>query len=469
MKKTRPIFRLRQILSYKHISRKKYEEAYEILSEIKESHPIAYHNYLGKFLLTQGKIEEAKNNFLIELSLNPQSVSAHYNLYKIGIIEGDYQDAHGNLKFYKENINKEEVNLELPLTMIKFYLNINDYDKSENDNYQVEKTDTFVITKIEDEEALTLYNRVISDFNSKNFINLKKDLNKLKEAIDENNIKIEVDTLIKITEDITKKTNYEKNKLNRLVDIKEILRNIDILCDKDPNIAKEKLQTLKETRYLRGYSLQIKYLENKIKEKQLYNNLSDKKKEYYNICIENGRKAYKEGNYEEALVCYKTGAIVTKHPIFNYYIGKIYYKKHKIRQAKEKLLEYERVGGEKLSKTYLYLSHIYNVMRKKEEKRKAYLNLEKIETTYNMNNFLKFKASKKQNCIDMDEFDFFEEETKTNFGREIERIKKLYIRGNTKQADKLLTQLEISITDKKDKEEIKTLSKNKILYKNKNR
>jgi len=108
-------------------------------------------------------------------------------------------------------------------------------------------------------------------------------------------------------------------------------------------------------------------------------------------------------------------------------------------------------------------------MRKKEEKRKAYLNLEKIETTYNMNNFLKFKASKKQNCIDMDEFDFFEEETKTNFGREIERIKKLYIRGNTKQADKLLTQLEISITDKKDKEEIKTLSKNKILYKNKNR
>lgn len=466
MKKERPIYRLRKILSYKNISKKNYEQAYELLSEIKDSKPQAYHNYLGKFLLNEGKIEEAKNNFLIELSINPQSVSAHYNLYKISVREDNYQSAYNSLCHYIENSN--ETNIELPFNMIKLYLDKNNNIDLEDKNYQVENSDKFVITKLEDEEALNIYNKVICDFNQKDFVNLKKDLNKLRKIVNEKNIKIEVDTLIKITEDILKKFNYEKHKPNGLVNVKELLRNIDILSDKNSTLALEKLELLKENKLSKKYILEIKYLENKINEKQLYNNLSDKRKDYYNICIENGRKAYLDENYQEALVCYETGKYVTKHPIFDYYIGKIYYKKHKIKEAKEKLLEYEKVGGEKLAKTYLYLCHVNNIIKAPEEKRKASLNLRKLNSIYDIN-FYKTKNYKQQKDIIINEDEFLKENNITEFEKEIDRIKKLYMKGNNKQADKLLTQLERNVTDKKNKEEIKTLSRNKTLYKNKNR
>lgn len=468
MNKSTTIYKLKKILSYKNLTEKNYEEAYKLLLSIKDSEPKTYYNYLGKFLLNEEKIEEAKNAFLTELSINPQSASGHYNLYKIAVKEENYQSAYDNLKFYKENMNKE-VNLELPLNMIKLYLDINYYRYFKEEDYQVKSSDTLVVTKIEDQKALEIYNKVIYDFNRKDFITLKEDLIKFNEIINRKNIKIEVNTLIKITEDIIKKINYEKNKPSMLVDIKEILRNIDALYYKDLTLAREKLEMLKESKESKEYSLEIKYLENKIKEKQLYNNLSDKRKEYYNFYVESGRKACREKNYQEALVCYEAGQYATKHPIFNYYIGKIYFYKNRYKEAEEKLLQYIEDGGSKLSKAYLYLSYIYNAMGLFKDKIKANLNCSKLNKVYTIDSIKSDFELKKQVDDNINEFDFFEDNEKIRFNKELKRIKELYIQGNVKQADKLLTQLEKNTTDNKDKEKIKTLYRNKTLYKNKSK
>ena len=262
-----------------------------------------------------------------------------------------------------------------------------------------------------------------------------------------------------------KKRNEQINKKQVI----KILRKIDILCDKNEQLALQRLNALKEKINVNKYKVEIKYIQNKINEKIIFNNLSDKKKEYYNICLENGRKAYQEGNLEEALVCYETGKYVTNHPVFNYYIGKIYYKKKNHEKAKEYLSIYEKNGGEKLSKTYLYMYHISRVTNTNDYGSKEYSNLVKLCKTYDVkHNFRVNKISEKEN-IQLEESDFTEKQINTKFEIELERIKELYMCGSIKTADKLLNELEKTTTEKEEKEKIKTLSKNKTLYKNKNK
>lgn len=53
------------------------------------------------------------------------------------------------------------------------------------------------------------------------------------------------------------------------------------------------------------------------------------------------------------------GKYVTKYPIFDYYIGKLFYKNGDYCSAKEYLHTYLKCAGEKATRIMLYLGKIY--------------------------------------------------------------------------------------------------------------
>lgn len=116
-------------------------------------------------------------------------------------------------------------------------------------------------------------------------------------------------------------------------------------------------------------SKKIKFIEKLIKEKENYQLKPDEEKKKIEEFKENGREFYKSKELDKSIVIYKNALYFTHDNIFNYYIGKIYYKMKDYNQSENYLLEYcKNEGCEKYIKSKLYLT----IMDKKRSRFKKY-------------------------------------------------------------------------------------------------
>ena len=131
-----------------------------------------------------------------------------------------------------------------------------------------------------------------------------------------------------------------------------------------------------------NYKRQLNCLKNMIIERKKYLELSGLEQRRYNFLKARGRRLYRNCNLnrkynydmeakllyrkeklEEAYDYYLAGLYVTQHNIFNYYLGKMCYKNRYVEEAREYLENYIKNGGEKLSKSLLYLNRIYRIKK----------------------------------------------------------------------------------------------------------
>lgn len=164
--------------------------------------------------------------------------------------------------------------------------------------------------------------------------------------------------------------------INKLIELNEFEEASELLKKINDKICLKKVET------------KLDYLNKKIKEKLEYEKLDDSKKERYNKFKEFGRHKYDIEYYEEAFDYYNAGLYVTKNNVFNYYIGKMYYKVGNFVEATKYLNEYNKYGAEKYSKSRLYLIQIY---RKTGKKGKAIRLLEEINNVAHLENY-KFRV-----------------------------------------------------------------------------
>lgn len=127
------------------------------------------------------------------------------------------------------------------------------------------------------------------------------------------------------------------------------------------------------------YSKEMRIVKRTIQSHKLYDKLSDDQKEIYNESIEYGRYALSIGEFEEAYYIFSKGLYVTKHPIFNYYIGKSFFKKGYYDFAKKYFNKYREYGGEKTMKALLYSGAIELTKKNYKGAKQLYDNANHLE------------------------------------------------------------------------------------------
>ena len=107
------------------------------------------------------------------------------------------------------------------------------------------------------------------------------------------------------------------------------------------------------------YNVQINYLQNKLNEIKFEQQMSKEDVKNYTLCMEFGRYYLEEEKYEDALKYFIKGLHLTNHNIFNYYIGKTYYKLGIYDYAINYFEKYYNKGTYKIGKCTLYLCRAY--------------------------------------------------------------------------------------------------------------
>lgn len=499
----------KNILSKKEVSKKEMDSSIKLLNSIKndEQYQVIYNNLMGRILLKQNKYKEAKYYFENELKQIPNSSSAFYNLYKIEVYEKNYEVAISNINSCYNNSSKNTVEINFVSNILNTIIDVNnDFDKFLVTDYKIDITDKFLYKKISIPEVKDLYHEIIFNFNSKNYLLMKNNLIKFNSLVIKHNIKIEVYTVINMINnliEVIKKKYYEKlvyyeqssnydNILikflifgleQQLITTKTFMNYIDRLISSNYKYAYDLLEYLTANYNLDNYSLELNYLKNKLNEKYLYYNLSKEKKDYYDLCIEKGRVFYRNGDLETAMYYYEAGLYVTSHPIFNYYIGKIYFKNKNFDIAQEYFSKYEQNGGEKELKALLYIwtyfDKHYNSKQiiKTDEKTKKLISFFDNLKDWNLIDYRRtFKNKYKDNDLDetkhyatkkiyitesyfqskqLDPHDF----ESYSFKDKLILIRELYNSNNIILANKLLKDLENSSLNSQNRKQLTTLKK----------
>ncbi|MBP3460952.1 MAG: hypothetical protein J6K21_00885 [Bacilli bacterium] len=358
----------------RYILKKENVSSYEIKRAIKNIENLD--DYSSSIILS--KLYIKNNEYLKSLNIlnnlkenGKNNLSLYYNLFITNVYLEKYKEAMENLNIC--NLKKEVNNTVL------YYLitvlnntsknkiirnekirNINIYDKKLMNLYNM------FIDFLEQEEYKKALNLLIECKNISN-INFDIEINLLNKIIEKK--ELEKDNLISNT--LTKKNIFLKNNdINNYINSIYILLNnnygsydyylneVNFLINYDLKTSNELLEKINSKYHLEN-NYKVKYLENKIKEKNyIYNEIE----EYF---LEKANKAYKMKDYEYALVIYYIALEVTNNNIFNYYIGKIEFKLKNYKASKYYLNEYMLNGASKYSKSLLYLYHIAYIEKKK--------------------------------------------------------------------------------------------------------
>ena len=396
----------------RYILKKENVISYEIKRAIKNIENLD--DYSSSIILS--KLYIKNNEYLKSLNIlnnfkenGKNNLSLYYNLFITNVYLEKYKEAMENLNIC--NLKKEVNNTVL------YYLitvlnntsknkiirnekirNINIYDKKLMNLYNM------FIDFLEQEEYKKALNLLIECKNISN-INFDIEINLLNKIIEKK--ELEKDNLISNT--LTKKNIFLKNNdINNYINSIYILLNnnygsydyylneVNFLINYDLKTSNELLEKINSKYHLEN-NYKVKYLENKIKEKNyIYNEME----EYF---LEKANKAYKMKDYEYALVIYYIALEVTNNNIFNYYIGKIEFKLKNYKASKYYLNEYMLNGASKYSKSLLYLYHIAYIEKKK-------------------NNEFKDKIIKINNYENSD-FEFYTEEF--GYSKKLDKSKKI--------------------------------------------
>ena len=229
---------------------------------------------------------------------------------------------------------------------------------------------------------------------------------------------------------------------------------------------------------------EFNYLKGLISEKRSANELDPEVMSNYLQLMSEGKELLKKRRFGDALRTFEEAISVSGLNICNYYIGKTLFLMSKIGPAKGYFEKYLEVGGEKSDKAYLYIIGICD-MRKwnnKEYVRNMLRIHSSFERTYKYvprsvhdpeDDFdkKKFKESKRLEFSE-EEFmssnlsveDYYEVDT----DGKLKIIRDLFRSGKSEVANKLLEELN-KTCDKKDKNKVLQMIRNKKIFSNQNR
>lgn len=487
--------------SKKEVSKEECNDIIKILNKIKQEKPFVFALNMGKIMLKQGNFSLSKNYLLEALKLDDTNSSIYYHLYKVSVEQNEFQIAQNYLKKWKQlsEKNNKKIDISLFHSMLELYLDMeNDYEMYLEKEYHILESDYFGIVKMESYQLKNYHKDLIKAFQNKNFNKMQKIIYKMNHVINQENIAIEVQTILKIVKKIIKKEK-EQQKLKIVYTVKECFgenicfnqKNISLVIlarciyktiPKDIQKAEKLYSCISQCRHIENYSIELKCLKNMIAERKQYLELSLEQQKQYDIFKSKGSILYREYDLQRAYDYYLAGLFVTNHNVFNYYLGKICYKKGNFNEACKHLETYIEHGGEKLSKSLLYLSRIYR-NRQNEKKYLEYVqnisqlsrffeeNFEFLDTDSldEENDYIKNREMKK-NTVSIESFEEFKEESTSTSSNSVKKqlliIKNLILNNQDKQAEKLLDELEriqcqLSYEDKK---RIQQFKRNKKLY-----
>lgn len=496
------------ILSYKNLDLNRYNYVLKLLDKIRNDDSMKkfYYNSMGKLLLKQGNYEDAKYYFFELLSNYPDYFSSYYHFYKIDVYEHNFIDAYLDLFYYKQEFNSDSMDVTLPLSMVEMCLDLeyasDSYFKSD---YSIDNTSKYFEFVFDDINSNELYNDIINRFNNRDYYLLYDKLVELDNLVEMQDLSIDVKPMVVLAEYIKNKVDeiksgqidkmietgiyndevknyFVKNIESKKLNINKIYKYINKLVGSNVVFSKWLLLKL-ENNYKIDDDIDIyNYLKFRIDEEISYLNLCESDKEIYNQCIGLGREAYNNGELDKALEYYQNGKQVTNHSIFDYYIGKMNYKKGNYNEAYEILSDYEKHGGNKLLQASLYL---YTIDKKNNRNKKANKRANKIEKISSFfDEEWKIYSAKRNNkkvdidyvkknqsrCIRLSEEIFNEKALSIedyydySFYDKLEIIKQLYQSNRIKMADSLMKELEKSIEDSSLKKTLNREKSRRILY-----
>lgn len=358
------------------------EGALKSMLNVKDKTPIEdirADEIIAKIHYLLGEYELSNDYYRFMLSIKPNTPKYYLGIYKNYVALGDIDNILISLEDYKVSLSDSVKNfdtrlIETLLTYAKtgkkadiwnsykyMYFDVDAYSK--DDYFQLcmaVNREDFVSAM---EYAKKLEEYVRSNDKHVEFFTLIN-LLKMCESIRRKKIKDNIDALyrdLKVAVDNKDTISIYKLlsdlKLFSVKNSKLIVQSIYILIEN--NFLVESTRFIEEFRFNKGFKEQIKVLRKRINEELFLLNLSDEEFEVYEDAIELGRYYYRTGDLVQAMDAYTWGLYVTEAPIFNYYIGKIFYKQNRLKEAREYLLKYVEVGGSKLDKAYLYLSKVY--------------------------------------------------------------------------------------------------------------
>ena len=134
----------------------------------------------------------------------------------------------------------------------------------------------------------------------------------------------------------------------------------------------------KQLYYLDNISIELLYLNKKINEELVFNNLDENSQLEILYYIEKGRTCLENYDFINSLNYFETGLYKTNNNIFNYYIGKVYYKINDYKKAFQYLKEYSIKGAKKYTKAKIYMWAMYRQKYQFNEANKLVTEIAKI-------------------------------------------------------------------------------------------
>ena len=391
------------------------EKVFKELEEVKEENREFYLRAMSKLLVKKGRTSSAKV-YVNELFQEPSKIPIdYYHSYKINVIEGNYIDAYLDLFKYKELLPESDISL--PGTMLEQIIDIeNNPNLYLNADYTIEKTDKLFDFQFNKVFYLPRYHKIIDLFNTREYTKMIHELKRLRMTTKNEPYLIETKSLLELARVLERKQEDVKDReeekreepltpkqeevLNEKVKrIKELPEEAKLVLIKytmksDYKIAKELLNELEESTPIL-YDVEVTYLKNCIREKELEENLPEERKEAYNNALEKGIGHLHYEDYETAYDYFLYGKYVTSHPIFDYYIGYCFFKTYHDEEAYQILSNYKEHGGERMLETLTLLKSLDCKNSRLEQAEDKELEQARIVQTYKLNyNYLTINKNK---------------------------------------------------------------------------
>lgn len=393
------------------------EKIFSELEAIKEENHVFYLRTMSRLLVKKGRTSSAKV-YVNELFQKPSKIPIdYYHSYKINVMEGNYIDAYLDLFKYKELLPESDISL--PGTMLEKIIDIeNNPNLYLKTDYTIEKTDKLFDFQFNKVFYLPRYHKIIDLFNTREYTKMIHELKRLRMTTKNEPYLIETKSLLELARVLERKqeelkdrreeserkeeflTSQQEEVLNKKIKrIKELpeetkLVLIQYTMKSDYKIAKELLKELEESTPIL-YDVEVTYLKNCIREKELEENLPEERKEAYNNALAKGISHLHYEDYETAYDYFLYGKYVTSHPIFDYYIGYCFFKTYHDEEAYQILSNYKEHGGERMLETLTLLKSLDCKNSRLEQAEDKELEQARIVQTYKLNyNYLTINKNK---------------------------------------------------------------------------
>lgn len=498
---------LRNVYRFKTLNDHKRNTVMMALEEFRESDPLYYNKNVGKLCTLFGPVDMAIKHLNVAKELDEKSPSIYYNLYKCHVKKKDFNTAFMNL-YNCVQVDEGIHNFNLPMMMLSSLVDMDlDFDEYLNGDYSVDKSSGLCFNEINDPKLLSMYNDVVDAFNKRDYNTVLRKLGTMKGHIENIKYPMEVDTLMGITRGLILKEKQKYNDIfnsdcldcldideytsfiqglfkNGNISLSKIFVHLEKIAMTDPDKCEEFINVISTLDEFKDKEFEFNYLRGLISEKRSINELEPEVMSDYLQLMSDGKELLKKRRFGDALRTFEEALSISGLNICNYYIGKTLFLMSKIGPAKGYFEKYLEVGGEKSDKAYLYIIGICD-MRKWNNKEyvRDMLRIHSLfERTYKYvprsvhdpeDDFdkKKFKESKRLEFSE-EEFmssnlsveDYYEVDT----DGKLKIIRDLFRSGKSEVANKLLEELN-KTCDKKDKNKVLQMIRNKKIFSNQNR